>query len=707
MNELNSSYKSTNYDLLRNLRLGADISVETIIDRNNIFLHRRKWGTIVHVFNDPIPDNNGFYFLEYGQNSELLRDNLNWNKIDMGEEDPIFVSWRDLSRTKNFVFAAPVESDGAPLFRLLSYTELEDLPEPYEQVQVDWEQDDNGEVDFIKNKPTILNSLWEIRPPIFSGTITAGSIGYVQGGMGSISPDETIFAFYHTGASELVLVLRDDDLYKGTVTVKMQTLTFVLNYHSFKTWVLTTSNPFTEGIPLSLNIYYDSQIIPKDNKTSPVQKVDGAVPENRSITTRWSLTGGGDLSANRILNLVGDVFSPGVNKYYGTAAAGTRGYHNLPSFPTPIDDILDWDTNVYKPYTSKQASLVHFYNGTTNPNNQTRLNLDAMLAVSSLCVSGNENVLMYVTNPLNSSQYAEFLRANTAGGIGLGWRTSPGGSSLRTVFGTQIGFSGGGNIGCGFGYQTADQNSGEVDCAFGIFTANANKGNDINAYGGNASRGNSGNIVYAFGNAATQDNRKNNIVAFGKDSFYNNFGANSAGFGHYTGRRNNWNNVTQIGNRDSNLSTFILDTNSTKTFAHTNLDPATNLWTITGHNFGVNGEFVYLRFATNDTPPGGMSSNQINNFEIIDANTLKYTISSTGNGTFTLTKDVDRTNSSTLGYNAYATKVNQVVLGNNDVTEVFSNGVFKTNDGVVLKSPNNTWYKITIDNDGVLQVNAV
>jgi hypothetical protein len=92
MNELNSSYKSTNYDLLRNLRLGADISVETITDRNNIFLHRRKWGTIVHVFNDPTPDNNGFYFLQYGFVNTQLRDNANWARIEVPEEDPIFTA---------------------------------------------------------------------------------------------------------------------------------------------------------------------------------------------------------------------------------------------------------------------------------------------------------------------------------------------------------------------------------------------------------------------------------------------------------------------------------------------------------------------------------------------------------------------------------------------------------------------------------------
>lgn len=50
------------------------------------------------------------------------------------------------------------------------------------------------------------------------------------------------------------------------------------------------------------------------------------VPTTRQILTQHSLTGGGDLTASRTLNLVNDVASPGNNKVYGTDGAGVRGW---------------------------------------------------------------------------------------------------------------------------------------------------------------------------------------------------------------------------------------------------------------------------------------------------------------------------------------------------------------------------------------------
>jgi microcystin-dependent protein len=55
----------------------------------------------------------------------------------------------------------------------------------------------------------------------------------------------------------------------------------------------------------------------------------GGVPPTRTIATQMSLTGGGDLTANRTLTLVGDVASPAVSNYYGTNAAGVRGWYAI------------------------------------------------------------------------------------------------------------------------------------------------------------------------------------------------------------------------------------------------------------------------------------------------------------------------------------------------------------------------------------------
>jgi hypothetical protein len=50
-------------------------------------------------------------------------------------------------------------------------------------------------------------------------------------------------------------------------------------------------------------------------------------PLARSIATANSLTGGGDLSSNRTLALVGDTAAPGNNMVYGTNGTGVRGWY--------------------------------------------------------------------------------------------------------------------------------------------------------------------------------------------------------------------------------------------------------------------------------------------------------------------------------------------------------------------------------------------
>lgn len=60
-------------------------------------------------------------------------------------------------------------------------------------------------------------------------------------------------------------------------------------------------------------------------------RITGAVQGSRSIATQHSLAGGGDLTSNRTLALVGDTAAPGNTKYYGTDASGVRGWFDLPS----------------------------------------------------------------------------------------------------------------------------------------------------------------------------------------------------------------------------------------------------------------------------------------------------------------------------------------------------------------------------------------
>lgn len=67
----------------------------------------------------------------------------------------------------------------------------------------------------------------------------------------------------------------------------------------------------------------------------------GLVQGTRQVATTNSLTGGGALTADRTLSLVGDAASPGNTKYYGTNGSGTKGFHDVPaaSVPTPKNSI--------------------------------------------------------------------------------------------------------------------------------------------------------------------------------------------------------------------------------------------------------------------------------------------------------------------------------------------------------------------------------
>jgi hypothetical protein len=59
--------------------------------------------------------------------------------------------------------------------------------------------------------------------------------------------------------------------------------------------------------------------------------LDAKAAAARQVATTHSLTGGGDLSADRTLSLIGDAASPGNSKYYGTDGGGAKGFHDLPT----------------------------------------------------------------------------------------------------------------------------------------------------------------------------------------------------------------------------------------------------------------------------------------------------------------------------------------------------------------------------------------
>lgn len=68
----------------------------------------------------------------------------------------------------------------------------------------------------------------------------------------------------------------------------------------------------------------------KPVSTATQAALDTKPNETLTITGTTSLTGGGDLTANRTLSLVNDSASPGADRYYGTNSGGAKGWYALP-----------------------------------------------------------------------------------------------------------------------------------------------------------------------------------------------------------------------------------------------------------------------------------------------------------------------------------------------------------------------------------------
>lgn len=136
------------------------------------------------------------------------------------------------------------------------------------------------------------------------------------------------FAFYDDARSVGASVLK---IYRSG-----STLSNLVNINASKVVVSGKLVSYDLLIPSSAPPAPESGSAWFDAGTGLFQVYDGSawvtyVRPTRSVSTQHSLTGGGDLSANRTLSLVGDSASPGNSKYYGTDGGGTKGYHDLPA----------------------------------------------------------------------------------------------------------------------------------------------------------------------------------------------------------------------------------------------------------------------------------------------------------------------------------------------------------------------------------------
>ena len=97
--------------------------------------------------------------------------------------------------------------------------------------------------------------------------------------------------------------------------------------------------------------------------TAAAPTVPGLASKASSTVTvigATSLTGGGDLTANRTISLVNDSATPGNSQYYGTDGAGAKGYHAIPTATIANGSITPVKLNSDVPGSGEVLS----YNGT-------------------------------------------------------------------------------------------------------------------------------------------------------------------------------------------------------------------------------------------------------------------------------------------------------------------------------------------------------
>lgn len=80
-------------------------------------------------------------------------------------------------------------------------------------------------------------------------------------------------------------------------------------------------------------------------------------PVARQITAAGSLSGGGDLSTDRSLQLAGDNAAPGNRKYYGTDNSGDKGFYDLPDGGDAAAVTIDTSGNTLITGANVQAAL--------------------------------------------------------------------------------------------------------------------------------------------------------------------------------------------------------------------------------------------------------------------------------------------------------------------------------------------------------------
>jgi len=252
----------------------------------------------------------------------------------------------------------------------------------------------------------------------------------------------------------------------------------------------------------------------------------------------------------------------------------------------------------------------------------------------------------YQTGAASTAVGENAMSASTsrdAAAFGVGAMQNSLGGTYSAAFGNYSLFSSTGLFGTGFGYGSGYGNNGSGNNYFGYnsgFDPLGTYNSYFGMFSGTYSRG---SFNVGMGDKVLQNNISDNSVGIGKNALIN----------------NTWPGRVAIGTDGGNDFTAGL----VKSFASANVSGTTI--TITSHGFGSTGAKINLKYnLISGTTVGGLVDGTIYMFTIASANTLTLsTISGAGSGTYTLTRDADKTNSIAIGKDAVNTKDYQTVIG--------------------------------------------
>ena len=255
-----------------------------------------------------------------------------------------------------------------------------------------------------------------------------------------------------------------------------------------------------------------------------------------------------------------------------------------------------------------------------------------------------------------------------------------------TAVGESAGINNTGSSTTNVGRNAGNSNSGINQTAIGFASGQNNTGSNQTAIGNLAGQDNEGTSQVSIGYLSGSGNKAISQTSVGVTSGVENIGVQQTAVGFQTGRYNTGQNNTAIGARalkeNTGQNNTAIGTNAGTEQSFTSDIPATvdntnNTFTINSHGFGAVGEYVRARL-NGTTAPGGMILVSSYVFKVLDANTLEvHGVDITSNGSdVTLNKDLGGSyeNITAVGANAEATQSNQVMLGDVNVTQVFTYG---------------------------------